>query len=169
MRNYCGGRGGGRGIGGTARSASAFYGSAKTTEEMQATWDSCYMHNVKARLCGGRNVREMPAERPGRRRAAPGDSRNKKLNEEHEALLGKLRDRARREWEEGRGKIQADGDDDDDGEEEEDDDDEDEGMEQRSVGSKESGVKKRRSGGGSPQPKRQRTSKRIACAAAAKR
>ena len=111
-------------------------------------------------------MREMPAERPGRRRAAPGDSRNEKLNEEHEALLGKLRDRARREWEEGRGKIQADGDEEEEQEEQEEDD---EGMEQRSVGSKESGVTERRSGGGAPQPKRQRTSKRIACAAAAKR
>jgi hypothetical protein len=161
MRNNCGGRGGGRGSGGTARSASTFYGGAKTTEEMQATWDSCYMYNVKARLCGGRNVREMPAERPGRRRAAPGDPRNKKLNEEHEALLGELRDRARREWEKGGGKIGAGGD-------EEEEEEEEEGMKQHSGESVERGGTKR-SSGSTPPPTRQRSSKRIACAAAAER
>jgi hypothetical protein len=72
---------------------------------MQAVWDSVYMANVKRRLAGKPN-HQMPATRPGRRRAAPGDrARNAELNAEHDACLDALKAAATREW-----KAERDGD-----------------------------------------------------------
>ena len=84
---------------------ASFYGSSRTTKEMQAVWDSVYMANVKRRLAG-RASHQMPATRPGRRRAAPGDrARNAVLNAEHDACLNALKAAATREW-----KAERDGD-----------------------------------------------------------
>ena len=83
---------------GKGRSVSAFYGSAKTIEEMQAAWDSVYKANVKRRL-DGRFSHEMPADRPGRRRCAPDDVKgNAELNKQYEAHLNKLVAEATAEW-----------------------------------------------------------------------
>lgn len=90
------GKGGGKG-GRPAKSVDSFYGNAKTTEEKQAVWDSVYKANVKRGL-GNKFHHQMPGDRPGRRRAAPGDPRNAQLNKEHDAYLKKLKDEATREW-----------------------------------------------------------------------
>ena len=81
---------GGKG-GGNTKSLQSFYGSGKTSEESKAIWDGVYKQNVKNRL-NGRGQLQMPAERPGRRRCAPGDREgNAALNKAHEAFLTQLK------------------------------------------------------------------------------
>ena len=97
-----GGKGGGKG--GQSKSLNSFYGTAKTTEERQAVWDSVYKANVKRSLSGFCH-HQMPSDRPGRRRAAPGDhKRNAALNAEHDAQLDELKATATREWKADHGK-----------------------------------------------------------------
>mmetsp|Transcript_7084 Transcript_7084/g.8163 ORF Transcript_7084/g.8163 Transcript_7084/m.8163 type:complete len:145 (+) Transcript_7084:728-1162(+) len=81
-----------------SKSLQSFYGSGKTTEELQASWDRCYLENHKRSL-RGQFHHQMPSNRPGQRRAAPGDrAGNKAVEKEHQAHLASLRKQAEEEW-----------------------------------------------------------------------
>ena len=73
----------------STKSVKSFFGPAKTTAERQYVWDSVFKQNVCNRRLH-RGALQMPSERPGRVRYAPGDPRNAKLNSDYKMFLEQL-------------------------------------------------------------------------------